>query len=77
MNSLKLFVVKMWTIVIDQMERSKTITIENDLSLVNELNSNERRIDSFELKIDMDVEEILDSHSNQPREIISILKKIK
>jgi phosphate transport system protein len=64
----------MWSLVIDQVTRSKTYLIENPPGLINEIILNEKRIDSFEIKIDMDAEEILKSDNKNITQIISILK---
>jgi phosphate transport system protein len=71
---LKSFIVKMWSISIEQIERSKIATLEYDKNIIMEVFSNEKRIDSFELKIDMDIEEILKSTDVDVKNVLSILK---
>jgi phosphate transport system protein len=56
---LKNDLLEMWSIVISQIEKSKTVIENHDLDLVKEVKANEKLTDSFELKIDMDCENLI------------------
>jgi len=49
----------MWLLVISQMEKARLALINGDKDLAREIHMNEKRVDAFELKIDMDSENIL------------------
>jgi len=49
----------MWSLVINQMEKARLALINGDKNLAREVRVNEKRVDVFELKIDMDSESIL------------------
>jgi phosphate transport system protein len=59
LNALKSSLLEMWSIVISQHERIKMAIETNDKNLANEVHANEKLIDSFELKHDMDCENII------------------
>jgi phosphate transport system protein len=56
---LKEAITEMWDLVISQLEKSKTAIETLDKNLYAEIKANEKRVDAFELKIDMDCENIL------------------
>lgn len=56
---LKSDIIEMWGMVINQIEKSKEALVKFDKDLTNEIKHNEKRIDSFELKIDRDCENVL------------------
>lgn len=56
---LKAGIVEMWSAVIGQIEKSREALINFDLDLAREIRITEKRIDSYELKIDKDCENIL------------------
>jgi len=67
----------MWNLVIGQMEKSRLAILEADKGLAHEVRANEKRVDAFELKIDMDCENILmlkNPVAMDMRRVISILK---
>jgi phosphate transport system protein len=51
--------VQMWTLVINQMEKVRLALINGDKNLAREVRMNEKRVDAFELKLDMDSENVL------------------
>jgi phosphate transport system protein len=59
LKQLKASVIEMWNLVISQLEKAKTIIENNDKDLFAEVKANEKRVDAFEIKIDMDCENIL------------------
>jgi len=77
LERLKEDTIEMWSLVISQLERAK-LAIENfDDNLVNEIGANEKRVDAFELKLDMDCENILalfNPVANDLRFVLSVLK---
>jgi phosphate transport system protein len=56
---LKNDLLEMWSIVIGQIEKAKTAVENHDLDLVKEVKANEKLVDAFELKIDMDCENLI------------------
>jgi len=59
LRQLKNDLLEMWSIVISQIEKSKAAVENFDKDLVKEVKANEKRVDSFELKIDMDCENLI------------------
>jgi phosphate transport system protein len=51
--------VQMWSLVINQMEKARLALINGDKNLAREVRMNEKRVDAFELKLDMDSENVL------------------
>lgn len=49
----------MWMLVINQMEKARIALINGDHDLAREVRMNEKRVDAFELKIDIDSESTL------------------
>lgn len=56
---LKEDLVQMWTLVSNQMEKARLALINGDTDLAREVRANEKMVDAFELKIDMDCENII------------------
>jgi len=59
LRQLKNDLLEMWSIVISQIEKSKAAVENFDKDLVKEVKANEKRVDAFELKIDMDCENLI------------------
>lgn len=59
LHQIKNDLLEMWSIVIGQIEKSKTAVDQADLDIVKEVKANEKLIDAFELKIDMDSENLI------------------
>jgi phosphate transport system protein len=51
--------IQMWILVIGQMEKARLALIDGDKDLAREVRMNEKRVDAFELKLDMDSETFL------------------
>lgn len=76
-QGLKASVIEMWHLVISQMVKSRYALEHFDKDLVSEITSNEKRVDAFELKLNMDCENILALYSpvaNDLRFVLSVLK---
>jgi phosphate transport system protein len=58
-QQIKADLIQMWTLVINQMEKSRLALINGDKDLAREVRMNEKRVDAFELKLDMDSENVL------------------
>jgi len=56
---LKNDLLEMWSIVISQIEKAKSAVENFDLDAVKEVKANEKLVDAFELKIDMDCENLI------------------
>lgn len=56
---LKSELVQMWQLVIGQLEKSRLALLEFDKDLARQVKANEKRVDAYELKLDMDCENIL------------------
>jgi phosphate transport system protein len=56
---LKNDIIEMWGLVINQIEKSKEALQKFDTDLANDIRITEKLIDSFELKIDRDCENVL------------------
>jgi phosphate transport system protein len=59
LRQLKTDTVEMWNLVISQMTKAKDAVEKFDQQLANEIHINEKRVDAFELKLNMDCEHIL------------------
>jgi phosphate transport system protein len=59
LNTLKSSLLEMWSIVISQHEKAKMALETNDRDLANEVHTNEKLLDAFELKHDMDCENLI------------------
>lgn len=58
-QQLKADLIQMWTLVINQMEKARLSLVNGDKNLAREVRMNEKRVDAFELKLDMDSEYVL------------------
>ena len=58
-QELKSDVLEMWSLVINQITKSKEAIVMFDKEIANEIHVNEKRVDAFELKLNMDCEKIL------------------
>jgi phosphate transport system protein len=56
---LKVDLIQMWNLVNSQMEKARLAMINGDRDLAREVRANEKMVDAFELKIDMDCENII------------------
>lgn len=75
--SLKTSIFDMWKLVISQMVKSRYALEQFDKDLVGEIASNEKRVDAYELKINMECENFLALYSpvaNDLRFVLSVLK---
>ena len=59
LQQIKADLIQMWTLVINQMEKARLALVNNDKNLAREVRMNERRVDAFELKLDLDSENVL------------------
>ncbi len=59
LKSLKATTISMWLLVISQLEKAHKAILLDDEALIHEIKVNEKRVDAFELKINMDCENIL------------------
>jgi phosphate transport system protein len=59
LTQLKNDLIQMWNLVNTQMEVARQALISNDKDLAHEVKANEKLVDAFELKIDMDCENII------------------
>jgi len=76
-QSLKISIFEMWSLVISQMVKARYALEHFDKDLVSEITSNEKRVDAFELKLNLDCENILALYSpvaNDLRFVLSVLK---
>src|SRR5690554_7370392 len=58
LKQLKEEVIKMWTLVRSQLDKSKDALLHYDQNLAREITVKEKRVNSYELKIDMHCEHI-------------------
>jgi phosphate transport system protein len=59
LDNLKNDLIQMWNLVSSQMEKARLALINGDKDLAREVRANEKMVDAFELKIDMDCENII------------------
>lgn len=59
LDQLKNDLIQMWNLVSSQMEKARLALINGDKDLAREVRANEKMVDAFELKIDMDCENII------------------
>jgi len=59
LKQLRSDIIEMWNLVITQLYKSQEAFERFDKDLAHEVNSNEKRVDAFELKVSMDCENIL------------------
>ena len=77
LNALKSSLLEMWSIVISQHEKAKMAIENNDKDLANEVHLNEKLLDAFELKHDMDCENLIALYNPMAidlRFVLSVLK---
>ncbi|HEX2936417.1 MAG TPA: phosphate signaling complex protein PhoU [Bacteroidales bacterium] len=77
LKQLRASVVEMWHLVISQLGKAKTVIENNDRDLYAEVKANEKRVDAFEIKLDMDCENILalfNPVASDLRFVLSVLK---
>jgi phosphate transport system protein len=77
LNTLKASLLEMWSIVISQHEKAKMALETNDKVLANEIHVNEKMLDAFELKHDMDCENLIALYNPMAidlRFVLSVLK---
>jgi phosphate transport system protein len=77
LKTLKADVIEMWALVMDQLKKTFHAIEDSDCDLVNEIHANEKRVDAFELKINMDCENILalfNPVANDLRFVLAVLK---
>jgi len=77
LKTLKSSLLEMWSIVISQHEKAKIAIETNDRSLANEIHTNEKLLDAFELKHDMDCENLIALYNPMAvdlRFVLSVLK---
>ncbi len=77
LNALKLSLLEMGNLVINQLVKTKSALESFDQELVEEISRNERRVDAYELKINLDCENILALMSpvaNDLRFVLSALR---
>lgn len=77
LKQLKISLIEMWELVIRQMNESQVAIETFDKGIVGEILANEKRVDAFEIKINMDCENILalfNPVANDLRFVLSVLK---
>jgi phosphate transport system protein len=74
---LKANVIEMWNLVISQLSKAQKAIEQSKPELIDDILANEKRVDAFELKIDMDCENILalfNPVANDLRFVLAVLK---
>lgn len=77
LQALRTSIFEMWNLVNSQLVKSRYALEHFDKDIVSEIASNEKRVDAYELKINMDCENILALYSpvaNDLRFVLSVLK---
>jgi phosphate transport system protein len=77
LNMLKASLMEMGNLVINQLAKSRASLENFDKELVEEIARNERRVDAFELKINMDCENILALFSPVANDLRFVLSSLK
>ncbi|MDR0733471.1 MAG: phosphate signaling complex protein PhoU [Dysgonamonadaceae bacterium] len=75
--TLKEGVSEMWRLVLSQLEKAKQAFLNNDVELAREVASREKRVDSFELKIDSDCENYIALYNPVAVDLRLVLSLIK
>lgn len=75
--TLKEEVSEMWRLVLSQLEKVKQAFLSNDVELAREVASREKRVDSFELKIDADCENYIALYNPVAIDLRLVLSLIK
>ncbi|MCL1937088.1 MAG: phosphate signaling complex protein PhoU [Candidatus Azobacteroides sp.] len=68
---------QMWRLVLSQVEKAKQSFLNNDIELAREVASREKRVDSFELKIDSDCENYIALYNPVAIDLRLVLSLIK
>jgi len=77
LKQLRTSVLEMWTLIFNQLSKSQEALINFDKELAQEIATNEKRVDAFELKLNMDCENILalfNPVANDLRLVLSVLR---
>ena len=77
LTAIKAEVTEMWQLVLSQLEKSKQAFLHNDIELAREVVSREKRVDTFELKIDSDCENYIALFSPVAVDLRLVLSLIK
>ena len=77
LQNLKSDLLEMWYLVISQLEKSRDALINFDKNLATEIHVNEKRVDSYELKMDQDCENILALYSPVAVDLRFVLAVLK
>jgi phosphate transport system protein len=75
--TLKSSLLEMWSIVISQHEKAKMAIETNDKDLANEIHTNEKLLDAFELKHDMDCENLIALYNPMAIDLRFVLAVLK
>ena len=75
--AIKEEVSQMWKLALSQLEKAKQAFLNNDIETAREIASREKRVDSFELKIDCDCENYIALYSPVAIDLRLILSLIK
>jgi len=77
LKQLKASVIEMWTLIVKQLSNSQEALVNFDKDLALVIATNEKRVDAFELKLNMDCENILalfNPVANDLRLVLSVLR---
>ncbi len=77
LKQLKTDLIEMWELVLNQCNKAHKSIIDFDKDLASDIAANEKRVDAFELKINMDCENILalfNPVANDLRFVLAVLK---
>lgn len=77
LNILKSSLLEMWSIVISQHEKAKMAIENDDKDLANEIHLNEKLLDAFELKHDMDCENLIALYNPMAIDLRFVLSALK
>jgi phosphate transport system protein len=77
MTTLREEVCRMWKLVLSQLEKAKQAFLENNLEQAREVISREKRVDTFELKIDSDCENYIALYNPVAVDLRLVLSLIK
>lgn len=75
--ALKEEINQMWRLVLSQLEKAKQAFLSNDIELAREVASREKRVNSFELKIDSDCENYIALYNPVAIDLRLVLSLIK
>jgi phosphate transport system protein len=77
LKQLKKDIVDMWETVISQLQKAREVIKTNNRDLINEMSTGEKRIDAYELKIDMDCESLLALYGPVANDLRFVLASLK